>query len=165
MFLDLIQKRCSTRIYDNRPVEEELLQKILEAGRIAPSAKNEQNFKILVAKGEQTREIMESCGMQSFVGDADVFLAVAAVEHREMRCREEGAKVDASICLTYMMLEATELGLGTCWLGNFDDVVLGDYFGLRPSDKVVCAMSVGYSAQGCSKRPKKALEELVIRKE
>ena len=112
---EAISKRRSIRNYKTTPVEDEKLEKILEAARIAPSAANRQEWKFIVVKNQETREkLVEAANGQKFVGQAPVTIVCCSTEsERVMPCGQFAYTVDLSIAVSFMILEATELGLGT----------------------------------------------------
>ncbi|MGZ7096057.1 MAG: nitroreductase family protein, partial [Methanobacterium sp.] len=115
---EAISKRRSIRKYKNTSVEDEKIEMILEAARIAPSAANRQEWKFIVVKNKETREkLVEAANGQKFVEEAPVTIVACSTEsERVMPCGQYAYTVDLSIAVSFMILEATEQGLGTCWL-------------------------------------------------
>jgi nitroreductase len=146
--LDVIKQRRSIRRYLPNPVEDEKLAKILEAGRYAPTASNRQLNKVIVVKdAELRRKLVPVCKNQSFVADAPVLLVVYSDhEGRIMSCGQSAGAVDLSIMLSFMMLQATELGLGTCWLGAFYSDQMKELLDIPDNYTVVASCTLGYSA-------------------
>lgn len=168
-FLELAKRRYSVRKFDPRPVEEEKLQMILEAGRVAPTAKNMQPQKIYVLESPEAIAAIREITTMAF--DAPVVLVL---------CGNRGAgwvnpfndrsslETDCSIVLTHMMLEAADLGLGTTWVGWFDTAAVQARFDIPAEEEVLALMPLGYPAENC--RParihevRKELSETVVRK-
>ncbi len=160
-FDELIRTRRSIRSYENRPVPPALIAEVLEAGRLAPSASNGQNWHFtVVTNGTLRYRLMEACSNQKQVGQAPATLIVWAAADRRMRCGQHTASVDCSIAATFMMLKAADLGLGTCWLGAFDAQEVKRILNLGDTAVVVAVTPLGYPAETPEARPRKPLEEI-----
>ncbi|MGE5614570.1 MAG: nitroreductase family protein [Bacillota bacterium] len=161
--LDAIRERRSIRRYSPRMVEDEKLEKVLEAARLAPSANNRQSWKFVVVKDRETRQkLAEAAGAQAFVGQAPVVIVGCGTDPDSvMKCGQHRYTVDLSIATAYMILEACELGLGTCWIGHFDENTVKDILGVPANVRVVTMMPIGYPDEAPSPRPRKKLEEIV----
>ncbi len=158
-----IQARRSIRAYSAREVEQEKLNRVLEAGRLAPSANNRQDWKFIVVRDRETRNrLVEAAGGQKFLGTAPVVLVICGTEpEKVMMCEQPAYTVDASIALSFMILEACELGLGTCWLGHFDENKVKEILGIPAGVRVVAMTPLGYPAESPAARPRKRPEEVV----
>ena len=121
--MDAIKTRKSVRAYAYRPVEDDTLNRILEAARLAPSASNRQEWRfVIVREPEIRKKLARVAGDQEFVGDAPVVvIACADTDGHVMKCGHPCYLIDVAIALDHIALAATELGLGTCWIGNFDE--------------------------------------------
>lgn len=163
--MQAIKTRRSVRRYADRPVEEEALTQVLEAGRLAPSARNRQEWVFVVARDPAQREALSAaCCNQKMVAEAPVTLVICATSGGLMNCGQLAETVDCSIAMSLMMLEAAELGLGTCWLGAFEADAVKDVLGL-PKDYIPVVVSpLGYPAEQPDARPRKAMEEVVVYK-
>lgn len=160
-FDELIRTRRSIRSYENKPVPDMLLEQVLEAGRLAPSASNAQNWHFTAVTNDDMRQrLMAACSNQKQVGQAPVTLVVWATLDRKMSCGQSTASVDCSIATTFMILKAAELGLGTCWLGAFNATMVKQVLGLKESDVVVAVTPLGYPAEQPEARLRKPLEEI-----
>lgn len=160
--LSAIKGRRSIRKYSDKPVEEEKLLKVLEAARLAPSAKNEQNWKFIVVKDQETKEKLTEAIGQPFVGEAPIILVNCGTETKSvMRGGQPRYTVDLSIATAYMILEAYEQGLGTCWLGSYDEDKVKEILGIPEDVRVVAITPLGYSAESPAPKPRKALDEIV----
>lgn len=161
--LSAIRERRSIRKYSDKPIEDEKLHKVLEAARLAPSAKNMQNWKFVVVKDEDTRKkLVEYAIGQPFVGQAPIILVCCGTEPDSiMRCGQPRYTVDLSIATAYMILEAYEQGLGTCWLGSFDENKVKEILGIPEKVRVVSITPLGYPDESPAPRPRKELEEIV----
>lgn len=164
--MEIIQKRRSIRSYTDRPVEEEKLQAVLEAGRLAPSAMNKQEWQFYVVRNKDLRtRLVAACGGQKMVGEAPVVLVVGSREGGTMLCGQKRSSVDSSIAMSFMMLEATEQGLGTCWLGAFENDKVKQVLNIPEEISVVAVSPLGYAAEQPLPRPRKPMEEVAVFKD
>ena len=130
-FFTLIKDRYSCRKFADKPVSDELIAKIIEAGRIAPTAKNVQPVKVWVFRSADALEKVKSCIPFEWVGNAQAVIAVggtkggAFIRPSDIRNFQD---VDASIVATHIMLAIHDLGLGSTWVGLFDVPKLMDLF-------------------------------------
>ncbi|MDP4128334.1 MAG: nitroreductase family protein [Bacillota bacterium] len=165
-FPELAKKRYSVRQYRPDHVEEEKLAKILEAARVAPSGHNNQPVKLIVVK--------EKLGLSKLKKGANIYGAPLAIitcsDRKAAWVRPYDSKslmdIDASIATDHMMLQATELGLGTVWVCNFDPKVIKQEFNLPDNVEPVNILAVGYAAGEASSpdrhyKTRKSLNELV----
>lgn len=158
---EAIRNRRSIRKYAAKPVEREKLEAVLEAGRLAPSARNQQDWKFIAVTDDARRaELTNACCGQTFVGQAPAVLVVCALENRTMTCGQPAGTIDASIALSFMMLEAAEQGLGTCWLGSFYEDQVKKVLGIPASVRVVAVSPLGYPDESPSARPRRKFEEV-----
>lgn len=160
--LSALENRRSIRRYSAKPVEKEKLNKVLEAARISPSASNQQNWKFIVVRDPLKREkLTEATFGQTFVGQAPVILAACGTDPESvMKCGQHRYTVDLSIATAYMILEAHEQGLGTCWLGRFDEKTVKDILGIPDHVRVVAMMPLGYPDESPEAKPRKTLDEI-----
>lgn len=157
---EAIAARRSIRKYDPRPIEPEKLRQVLEAGRLAPSGSNRQEWKFIVVTDPQLRrQLATACHNQQMVAEAPADLVICATAVSEMMCSQRSDGVNCSIALSFMMLQATELGLGTCWLGAFSNEQVQQALGI--TDSVVAVSPIGYPAESPDPRPRKAFDEVV----
>ena len=120
-FQEVLEKRYSVRSYKSTPVEQEKIQAILESSRLAPTAKNSQPQKLFLANTEEALLKVDLVTPNRFGAPAVIILC--GDTERACILKSNGRnflETDMSIVQTYMMLKATELGLGTCWIGRFD---------------------------------------------
>lgn len=170
-FLEIAQTRQSCRNYDEtRPVEEEKLDAILHATRLAPSACNGQPYRITVCRGETAKTVAAATtglGMNKFAAQAPILLVLSEMPY--VKSAAMGAKVkgndyrsiDIGIAAAYLTAEATAQGLSTCILGWFDDAKIRTACNLEHPVRLV--ITLGYAKEGDPLRPKKRKtpEELV----
>jgi nitroreductase len=161
--LTALRERRSIRSYLNTPIEDEKLNKILEAARISPSAKNKQEWKFIVVRDEEIKQrLLPAVNGRKFVVEAPVIIVACATESSfVMPCGQLSYTVDLSIAMSYMILEAQELGLGSCWIGGFFENQIKEILGIPENVRVVAMTPLGYPAEKPNARPRKMLEEIV----
>ncbi len=161
--LDAIRNRRSVRAYEPRPVPEESLTRILEAARLAPSASNRQEYKLVVVRDARTREkLVDAAAGQRFVGEAPVVIAaVSLAPEQVMRSEVPTYAVDVAIAVDHMTLAAVEEGLGTCWIGAFSQDKVKRLLGIPEGYKVVALLPLGFPADRPRPRTRRELHEIV----
>ncbi|MEM2239102.1 MAG: nitroreductase family protein [Candidatus Bathyarchaeia archaeon] len=154
---EAIRRRRSIRRYKkDAKIPEEHILKILEAARLAPSAGNRQPWRFVVVKDpEVKRKLAEACNNQTFIADAQV--AVVAIGDPSV---SRWYSQDPMIAVEHMVLEATELGYGTCWIGAFNEEAVKKVLNIPPELKVVCVIPVGVPDEEPPPRPRKPIEEI-----
>ena len=160
---EAIGGRRSIRSYLPREVEAEKLEAVLEAGRLAPSARNRQEWRFVAVTDPTLRErLAQAAHGQEFVAQAPVVLVICDTGGEyTMTCGQPGGTVDCSIALSFMMLQATELGLGTCWLGKYDEQSVREILDIPNAARVVAMTPLGYPAEDPAPRPRKQTAEVV----
>jgi len=145
-FLELAKQRYSCKSYSDKPVEEEKLQAILEAARLAPTAKNMQAQRIYVLKSQKALETIDSLTKCRYHAPVVFFLGYEESEEFKNPLDEQyhSGQQDVSIVATHMMLEAAEQGLGTCWINFFPNTKTKEAFGLPESFVPVLLLDLGY---------------------
>jgi nitroreductase len=161
---EAIQKRSSVRAYTDRPVEEDKLQRVLQAVRLAPSARNTQEWKFIVVRDAELRAQLAAASEQKFLAEAPIVVAGVTTEpDREMMCKVPAGPVNLAIAMEHLALAAAAEGLGTCWVGHFPQDACCNLLDVPPTAKIVELMSLGYPAEALSgtSQPRKALDEIV----
>ena len=161
---EAIRTRRSVRAYRNKSGEDEKLRRIFEATRLAPSASNRQPWKFVIVKDEKRRrDLANAADGQSFVRDAPVVIAaVALIPDNVIRSDVPGYAVDLAIATDHITLAAAAEGLGTCWIGIFDQEKARKVLEIPESYKIVALLSLGYPADDGELKTRKPLEEMVI---
>lgn len=165
--LEALRIRRSIRAFHPKPVEEEKLQLILEAIRLAPSAGNLQAYEVvLVRDKERIRQIAVASHGQSFIEEAPVVLAFVANPLRNSHAYDKRGEhlycvQDATIACAYAHLVAASLGLGSCWIGAFDDEAIARLLGVSPPLQTVAILPIGYPAEQPEARSRRPLEDLL----
>jgi len=159
---DVIKKRYSVRAYEDRPIEEDKLQRILDAGRLAPSARNLQDWKFIVVRDTKLRAQLAEASGQPFIAQAPAVVAVVTlVPDHMMFCDIPTGPVDCAIAIDHMSLAATAEGLGTCWIGHFSQDKCCRILNLPASARIVEMLLIGYADAGPGPKKRKSLEEVV----
>ena len=161
--MEVIAKRESVRSYEDRPVPEDKLLKVLEAARLAPSASNRQRCKFIVVRDEKRRQALSlATGGQAHVAGAPVVIAaVSTMPEYVMRCEVPAYAVDLAIAVDHMTLVAADEGLGTCWIGAFSQEEARTVLGVPDNYKVVILLPLGYPRQERREKIRKPLDEIV----
>lgn len=159
-FLDLARKRRSVRKYSSKKVPREIIERCLEAARLAPSACNAQPWSFIVVDDEALKDKVAEAAfsapytLNNFAKNAPV-LIVAVTERTRYITRVAGyfrgihfALVDVSIACEHLVLQAEEEGLGTCWLGWFNEKKVKEALGIPKRKKVDIIISMGYPEEG-----------------
>lgn len=166
-FIELCKNRCSVRDFLPNPVEREKLEYLLEAARLAPSAVNFQPWLFLVVREEENRHKMQECYHREWFKSAPCYILICADHSHSWKRKVDGkdfSDVDASIAIEHMCLAAVEVGLGTCWVCNFDPQKVIDNFNLPENLEPIAILPVGYpNQQPCNEIPKvrKPMTEIV----
>lgn len=149
-FLELAKERYSVRKFSDKKVEQEKLDLILEAGRIAPTAVNFQPQRILVIESEESLEKLKSCTIYHFHAPTALLVCYDTnVSWKRPYDKEDMGVVDASIITTQMMLQAADLGLGTTWVGHFDPEAIRSAFEIPDFLIPVALLPLGYPREDC----------------
>ena len=149
-FLDLMKERYSVRKFSDKKVEDEKLELILEAGRVAPTAKNFQPQRMLVLRSEEN--IAKLNKLSPCVYGATTAIMVCGDERVAWQNEQDGTDstpIDTAIVATHMMLEAWELGVGSCWVGVFHHKEAIEMFNVPEGLRPYCILMLGYPKEGC----------------
>ncbi|MFP4473843.1 MAG: nitroreductase family protein [Candidatus Omnitrophota bacterium] len=176
-FLELVHKRQSCRKYSDRTVDRQAIERCLEAARLSPSACNSQPWRFIVISDPELKTRV--CGrafhsiyaMNNFSSQAPVLVAVVR-ESSRYAARLGGTMrniqyslIDLGSAVEHFILQAAEEGLGTCWLGWFDERAVKKELGLKRGDRLDIMVSVGYPERGdIRKKDRKALSEIIERR-
>ena len=167
-FYDVLNRRYSCRAFAERGVEAEKMERILEAGRIAPTAVNKQPVHVWAVSNPETLEAIKGVTRSNY--GAPLLLVVGCRPADAWVRRydgKNGAEVDAAIVATYLMLAAENEGLCTLWVGSFDPALLRDILPGAEEYELVAMINVGYPTPGSKPSPmhdvRKSVGELVTR--
>jgi len=161
---EAIKTRRSVRAYKHEPVPDEVLRRILEATRFAPSAGNRQPWKFVIVRDASRRQqLATAADSQYFVGQAPVIIiAVALDPERVMSCGVPSYAVDLAIAIDHLTLAAASEGLGTCWIGAFSQDEVRRILDIPKNYKVVTVLPLGYPADSPRPKFRKPIEEVVF---
>ena len=161
--MEAIKKRYSVRSYQDRAVETEKLDSILEAARLAPSASNRQEWRFIVVRDKDIRQrLMQAAKDQAFVGQAPVVIAACAkTDSHVMTCGQQSYPIDVAIAIEHMALKATEEGLGTCWIGAFKEEEISRVINAPEGMCPVALIPVGYPNEAPAARSRRPISEIM----
>lgn len=162
-FSDLCAERFSVRSYQSTPVPEEALGYICECVRMAPSAVNRQPWKFIVVRTPELRKQLQTCYGREWFAEAPVYVVacrLAAEEWVRPADHKPHGDIDVAIAVEHLCLAATEQGLGTCWVCNFDVARCKEALGLPEGVEPVAIVPIGYPADNATivKKRKPAAE-------
>ncbi|MEO0072655.1 MAG: nitroreductase family protein [candidate division WOR-3 bacterium] len=164
-FYEVIKKRRSIRAYKPDQIPDEVLARILEAARLAPSAKNIQPWKFIVIKDQQLKEkLVAACRNQTFIAQAPVVICAVALKNiafGRMGGYWNSYPVDVAIALEHIVLAAANEGLGTCWIGAYDEQAVKELLKIPDNVQVIALTPLGYPEEIPEPRPRKTLSEIV----
>ena len=157
---EAIEKRYSVRKYQDKPVPDAELNRVLDAGRLAPSGSNRQEWRFVVVRDAEMRRSIAEAADQAFLAAAPVIIAVVGLTpDKVMHCTVPADPVDCAIAIGHMTLAAVAEGLGTCWIGHFDQDSCCALLDVPSSAKIIEMLALGYPAgQGGTKKRKPAEE-------
>lgn len=162
-FNELIRKRYSVRAYKSDPVETEKLQLVLEAARLAPTAANRQPFQIIVIHTEGRMDELQRIYRREWFSQAPLLICAVGIS-RQSWVREDKRRyldVDIAIVMDHLILAATNLGLGTCWVAAFNEGAAREVLGLPDEVSPLIFTPLGYPADQPGEKIRKDLSELI----
>jgi nitroreductase len=160
---EAIETRYSVRGYKPDAVEDEKLAKVLEAARQAPTAANRQPFRMLVVRTKGREEELARVYGRPWLTQAPLVIAFVAVPGEAWRRMDDKPyhEVDATIAMDHLVLAATALGLGTCWIAAFDPQAAREVFGLPEEVELVALTPLGYPDKASATTERRSRDELV----
>lgn len=170
-----IEIRRSIRKYLNKPVEDTKIMQLIESARLAPSGSNTQPWRFIIVKSPWMKQkLAEVADDQKWMLSAPVFIVCVADSSSRMQTdaklkldensSQEAVKQiirDTSIAIEHMILEATSLGLGTCWVSSFTQNQIRPILSIPPDKYVVAIVTIGYADEKPAARPRKKIEEII----
>ena len=153
--LKVIYERRSVRSYQKKPIPDDVLKAILEAGRLAPSAHNRQPWHFIVVRNPEMKRKLIFTSWNRFIEEASVLIVGCGDP------RSRWMTVDVAIALQNMVIAAEALGLASCWIGAFDEAKVKEILKIPENLRVVAMITIGYPAEKPETPPKKKLEEIV----
>ncbi|HHF52696.1 MAG TPA: nitroreductase [Candidatus Aminicenantes bacterium] len=163
--MDIMKSRRSVRRYKDKPIPEDILNKVLEAARIAPSGKNFQPWKFIIVRDREKREELAVASRnQAFVAQAPVVIAACGFPGKSYQHQGNYMKswpIDVSIAMDHLMLMAWEEGLGTCWIGAFREDEVKRILSIPDDVRVLALTPLGYPDEEPRDRGRKELSEII----
>jgi nitroreductase len=167
-YTELIRNRESIRNYDpNRSVPKEILERILDAGRLAPSAHNLQPWKFLVISSSALLEKVKACYNRDWIKDTPHILVVLGLRDQAWNRNYDGynsVETDVAIAITHIILAAENEGVGTCWIAAYNPALLKEALNPKENELIFGITPLGYPKPGFQKsliKKRKSLEEIV----
>ena len=164
-FLDVIKKRYSVRGYLDKEVEKEKIEYVLNAATIAPTGVNAQPFKVFVIDAKKYKQELSEIYAAKWFVEAPYVIAVVALRDKAWTRPWDGkniADIDATIVMDHIILAATDVGLGTCYIGAFKKNKAYEFLNLDENEVVVLFTPLGYPNAEPRDTPRKELDEFVV---
>ena len=160
--LEPIRKRYSCRAYQDRPIEQEKLDQLFEAARLAPSAKNMQDWRfVVVTDKEKRRQVAESTNRPEVFSRAGAIIVACSNSDYVMQCGQPIGPIDVAIALEHICLQATDLGLATCWIGSFEPEKVRAILDIPEDIAVIELMALGYPADKPREPKRQPIEKIL----
>lgn len=162
-FLELAKKRYSCRAYKSDPIEDDKLQQVLEAARLAPTACNLQPFQLIVIHTMGREADLRRIYSSSWFTQAPIIICACAIPSESWKRRDgkNYCEVDVTIAMDHLILAATNLGLGTCWIGAFNPDSAREILGLPDDVEPIAFTPLGYPQDSPGHKSRKSLNEIV----
>jgi nitroreductase len=159
---DAIKKRYACRSYASKPIEKDKLDRVIEAARLAPSAKNLQDWRFVIVTDEKNRnEVAMACNEQKFIATAPAIIVGCSNSDYKMRCGLPISSIDLAIAMEHIALAATAEGLATCWIGSFYPEKLKPLLDIPERAEIIEVMPIGYPADKETHRPRESVQKIV----
>lgn len=162
-YQELIQKRYSVRAYKSDPIEEDKLEKVLNAARLAPTAANRQPFQILVIHTDGKQEALKKIYRKDWFVQAPLLICAVGIPGKSW-VREDMRRyldVDVAIVMDHLILAATNFGLGTCWIAAFNAKAAREILELPDEVEPLIFSPLGYPADELGAKERKPLSDLI----
>jgi len=160
--LEAIRRRYSCRAYQERSVEQEKLDQVFEAARLAPSANNIQDWRfVVVTDKEKKKQVADTTNRPKVFEKAGAIIVACSNSNSVMSCGQSVGPIDVSIALEHICLQATELELGTCWIGSFEPEKVRAVLDIPADIAVIELMALGYPADEREEPKREPIEKIV----
>lgn len=162
---EAIRTRKSVRAYLDKQIPDNVLHRVLEAARLAPSASNRQEWRFVVVRNAETkRSLAAIADGQDFIADAAAILVRCGIDDGKiMRCGQRACPIDVAIAIDHITLAACAEGLGTCWIGHFDEEPVKVLLGMPSNVRVIELLPIGYPLDASPKnKTRLTLDEIVM---
>ena len=161
---DAIRQRRSVRKFEDRPIPEDVLNRVLDAGVLAPTGKNLQEWKYVVVRESNAKSLLADASEQPFLAAAQAIVAVVSLDpDRKMYCGIPVGPVDCAIVIDHMTLAGVAEGLGSCWIGHFDQDKCCTILDVPPPAKIIEMLVMGYPADTPGEKKRKSPADLICR--
>jgi nitroreductase len=164
----VIQQRKSIRKYTDEPISKEVIEQLLESARLAPSAVNYQPWKFVICTSEESKRIVRESYPREWFNSAPLYI-VACGNHNISWKRADGkdhCDIDIAIAVQHIVLKVHDVGLGTCWVCNFDAQKLKNDLKLEEQWEPIAILPIGYSKENSGTAlydgKRKSLEEITV---
>ena len=162
---EVVRRRKSVRSFKTTPVPDDVLERVLDAARLAPSARNDQEWRYVILRNRDSiRRVSKAASDHRFIDEAPVLIVCCAeTDRRLMSCGHYAYAIDAAISIDHLTLAATAEGLGTCWIGGFNPSAVRPILGIPDSIEIVELLPLGYPMDdSIVEKNRKSLEEIVF---
>jgi nitroreductase len=163
--LRIMKERRSVRRYKPEPIPEEVLLRVLEAARFSPSGKNLQPWKFIIVKDNKVKKRLAEASLeQSFIAEAPIVVVACGFPdecYSRMGNYMKSWPVDVAIAVEHLILQAQEEGLGTCWIGAFEEKEVKLILQIPDNVRVLALTPLGYPDEIPLSRGRKSLDEIV----
>jgi len=160
--LEAIRQRYSCRAYQDKAIEQEKLDSIFEAARLAPSAMNTQDWRFVVVTDKETKRLVaETTNRPEVFQKAGAIITACSNSDHVMRCGQAIGPIDVAIALEHIALQATEAGLATCWIGSFYTDKVRAILGVPADIAIIELMAIGYPADSKKEPQREPIEKIL----
>jgi nitroreductase len=137
---EAVQKRSSVRAYDPKPIPEDVMNRVLESARLSPSAANRQPWHFILVTDTEKKKALSKGAFARFIQEAPTIIVACADE----KASAKWCAIDTAIATQTMVLTATAEGLGTCWIGSFDEADVKKLLAIPEHLRVIALLPIGY---------------------
>ncbi len=160
--LEAIRNRYSCRAYHDTPIEPDKLDRVLEAARLAPSARNLQDWRFVIVTDPDTKQqLVPAANNQAFIAAAPALIVACSESDHVMRCGQPVAPIDVAIALEHIALQAAAEGLATCWIGSFYPEQVRAVLRIPDNIAIIELMPIGYPADKPAQKKRDSLDSIV----
>jgi nitroreductase len=163
-FLDLVKQRYSCRSYQNKSVEQEKLDYVMDCARLAPSAVNKQPWLFRIVSDDASKAKLQECYDRDWFKTAPMYI-ICSILHDEEWIRYDGkhhGNIDIAIAVEHLCLAATEQGLATCWVCNFNIEKCKKNFDIHADEDPTVIIPIGYAADQPTEKKRKPISEIIF---
>lgn len=163
--LELANSRYSVRSYSSQPVEQEKIDYLLDVARLAPSAVNKQPWRFIIVQSDEKKRALQGCYERDWFKEAPLYIVVCGI-HSESWKRgldnKDHCDIDVAIATEHIVLAAEELGLGTCWVCNFNASLCSKIFDLKEEEEAIVILPIGYANDNIKNEKKRKSKNDIV---